>query len=75
MWIGKGLFLGVWLFGYATLIELYAASYRHSPSNSAVSIHVITSLTSSNSWWWTVCAVCFIFGCLIVREWSVACSI
>jgi hypothetical protein len=50
MWIAMGLFLGVWLFGYATLVELYAAIYWHTPSNSAVSIHVITSLTSSNPW-------------------------
>ena len=75
MWIAKGLFLGLWLFGYATIIELYAAVYRHTPSNSAVSIHVITSLTSSNPWWWTTCAVCLIFGCLIARIWSVPCAI
>src|SRR5580658_2442478 len=75
MWIAKGLFLGIWLFGYATIIELYAAVYGYTPSNSAASIHVITSLTSSNPWWWTACVVCLIFGSLITRVWSVSCAI
>jgi len=41
MWIVKGAFLGVWLFGFGTMAFLYFAIYRNLPPHSAVAVTVV----------------------------------
>lgn len=70
MWILKSLLLGVWLFGFGTIVFLYFAIYRNLPPNSAVSVNLITALTIQNPVWWASLAVCLALGSAVVRSWS-----
>ena len=70
MWILKSWLLGVWLFGFGTMVFLYFAIYRNLPHNSAVSVNLITALTIQNPVWWASLAVCLALGYAVVRSWS-----
>ena len=70
MWILKGSFLGLWLFGFGTIGLLYLSVYRHLPPNSSVAVGVITAHTTQNWFWWMALVVCLLAGGLIVRSWS-----
>jgi hypothetical protein len=70
MWIVKGAFLGVWLFGFGTMAFLYFAIYRNLPPHSAVAVTVVTGYTSQNPLWWAAAAVCLVLGLAIARSWS-----
>lgn len=70
MWILKSLSLGMWLFGFGTIVFLYFAIYRNLPPNSAVSVNLITALTIQNPVWWASLAVCLALGSAVVRSWS-----
>jgi len=70
MWIVKGAFLGIWLFGFGTIALLYFAIYRNLSPHSAVGVTVITGYTSQNPLWWAALAVCLVLGLAIARSWS-----
>jgi hypothetical protein len=70
MWILKGTLLGLWLWGFGTMVRLYFAIYRNLPPNSAVDIRVITGYTIQNPFWWTALVVCLVLGYAIARAWS-----
>ena len=70
MWILKGAFLGVWLFGFGTIALLYFGIYRHLSPHSAVGLSAITAYTSRNPLWWAALAVCLVLGLAIARSWS-----
>ncbi|SRR6266446_2960272 len=70
MWILKSSLLGMWLFGFGTMVFLYFAIYRNLPPNSAVSVNLITALTIQNPVWWAALAVCLALGYAVVRSWS-----
>jgi hypothetical protein len=70
MWIAKGTLLALWLFGFSTMAWLYFALYRHLQPNSAVSLSVITGLTTHNPFWWAAFVVCLVLGYTIARSWS-----
>lgn len=70
MGILKSALLGLWLFGFGTMVFLYFAVYRKLPPNSAVSVNLITGLTTQNPIWWAALAVCLGLGYAIVRSWS-----
>jgi hypothetical protein len=69
MWILKGTFLGLWLFGFGTITFLYFAVHRGLPSRTAVAVDVITSYTTQNPWWWAALAACTVLGFALVRSW------
>jgi hypothetical protein len=69
MWIAKGTFLGAWLFSFGTIAFLYLAVLRNRPPHSAVSVNILTSLTTQNAWWWIALVACLALGCAIVRSW------
>jgi hypothetical protein len=70
MWILKGTFLGLWLFGFGTLALLYFAIYRHLPPHSAVGVSALAACTTHNPLWWTALVVCLVLGNAITRSWS-----
>ena len=70
MWILKSAVLGLWLFGFGTMVFLYFAIYRNLPPNSAVSVNLIAALTIENLLWWISLVVCLAFGYAVVRSWS-----
>ena len=69
MWIVKGTFLGLWLFGFGTLAFFYFAVFRHAPRNSMVPAATIIGLTTQNPWWWAALVACTILGFALVRSW------
>lgn len=69
MWIVKGTFLGTWLFSFGTIAFLYFAIYRNLRPNTAVSLHVITSLTTQNPLWWIALVACIALGCALIASW------
>jgi hypothetical protein len=71
MWILKGMFLGLWLIGFGTMVSLYFDVYRHMPPQSAVGITVITACTTRNPLWCTGLVACFLLGSVITRLWPV----
>jgi hypothetical protein len=48
---------------------LYIALYSHLPPNSAVSVNVITALTTQNPLWWAALVVCLVLGYAVARPW------
>ena len=74
MWIAKGILLGLWLFGFATMAWLWFEVYRHLPSGRGpvtVSADSILLLTVLSPLWWTALVVCLALGFWIVRAWNV----
>jgi len=69
MWIAKGVFLGLWLFGFGTITFLYFAIYRNLQPRTAVAVNVVTSYTSQNLWWWVALAACIALGLALVRSY------
>ena len=69
MWILKGTFLGLWLFGFGTIAFFYFAIYRYLPRNTAVPVTSITSLATQNPWWWVALVASIAIGCALVRSW------
>lgn len=69
MWLIKGLFLSLWLFGFGTIAFLYFAVFRPVTSNKATAVSVITSYTTQNFWWWTALAACIALGLALVRSY------
>jgi hypothetical protein len=69
MWILKSTFLGLWLFGFGTVAFLYFAVFRGLSSRTAVAVHVITSHTTQNPWWWGALVACTVLGFALVRSW------
>lgn len=69
MWLLKGGFLGLWLFGFGTLAFLWFSFFRHLSRNSAVSTQLISGATTQNPWWWAALIACIVLGCALVRSW------
>ena len=69
MWIVKGTFLGAWLFAFGTIAFLYFALFRNLPHLSAVSLNLITGLTTQNTWWWVALVACIAIGCALIGSW------
>jgi hypothetical protein len=69
MWIAKGMFLGLWMFGFGTIIFMHLAVYRGLRPGTAVAINVITSYTTQNPWWWASLVACVVLGYALVRSW------
>lgn len=70
MWMAKGLFLGIWLFGYGTIVMLYLTVYHHISRNTAVDARIITGQTIHNPVWWIAGVACLVLGCAMTRSWS-----
>ena len=68
MWILKGTLLGLWLFGFGTMVWLYFAIYRHVHANTAVDVRLITHFTSQSLLWWIALVLCLVLA--IARSWS-----
>jgi hypothetical protein len=69
MWIVKGTFLGAWLFAFGTVGFLYFGLFRNLPPLSAVSLNLISMLTTQNGWWWVALVTCIVLGLALVRSW------
>ena len=71
MWILKGAFLGLWLFGYGSLAFLYFALFRGLPRDPgrAMAVSLVTSRTTENVGWWVAGLACIAIGFALVRSW------
>jgi predicted cobalt transporter CbtA len=69
MWILKGTFLGLWLFGFGTIAFFYFAIFRHVPLGTEVPTTMVTGLTTQNPWWWVALVASIAIGCALVHSW------
>jgi hypothetical protein len=69
MWVLKGTFLGLWLFGWGTIIFMYFAAFRGLRPGTAMGVSVITAYTSQNPWWWASLVACTILGLALVGSY------
>jgi hypothetical protein len=75
MRVAKGIFLGLWLFGFGTVIFLLAflrtlgpLLARHGQQHS-IDINIFTRLTIHNYWFWVALVACIAIGCALVGSW------
>lgn len=69
MWILKGTFLGLWLFGFGTIAFFYFAIFRYVSRGTMVAATLVTGLTTQNPWWWVALTASIAIGCALVRSW------
>lgn len=70
MWMLKGTLLGLWLFGFGTMLYLYLAVYGPIQPHKAVAFNLVTSHTIQNPLWWVALVICLVFGYTIAHRWS-----
>jgi hypothetical protein len=70
MWILKGTLLGLWLFGFGTMVWLYFLVYRNLAPHTAVAVSVIAGYTIQNPFCWAAFVVCFVLGNALARAWA-----
>lgn len=67
MWSGKGIFLGIVLFGIGTVVYLYLMI--RGSSAQATGITAIFAWTVMNVFYWIAFVAALIVGCAFVRYW------
>lgn len=76
MWaVLRGILIGLWFFGFGTILFLYLAIYRHLPADAAVGVSAITGSTTSNPLWWTALVICLVLGTMITRSWTIPAAV
>ena len=70
MWILKGTWLGLWLFGFGTMAFLFFTTYRNLRPSAAMGMSALAGHTIANPMWWTALVVCLVLGNAVARYWS-----
>jgi hypothetical protein len=69
VWIVKGVFLGLWVFTFGTVVLLYFAVFHNLRPNTAVGSSVIAGYTTWNPLWWAALPIAIVAGCSVTRSW------